>query len=93
MELFWTRRAFGRLDEIGAYIAFDNPKAAKVVSRIVTAADQLREFPHSGRLGRKKNSRELVLADIPYIIVYRVVGERIQVTTIFHAAQRRPMKR
>jgi len=43
-----------------------------------------------GRVGRVKGTRELVLADIPYIIPYRVVGGEIEILTVMHAAQRWP---
>lgn len=93
MELLWTQRALRRLDEIGAYISLDNPAAAaRVISRIIYAVDRLREFPNSGRPGRKKNSREIVLPDMPYIVAYRIVRSQVQITAVFHAAQRRPLK-
>jgi addiction module RelE/StbE family toxin len=93
-DLLWTRRALRRLDEIGAYIAAQNPAAAsKVVGRIATAAQRLNEYPNSGRLGRLNNTRELVLAEIPYIIPYRVIGDRVHIITVLHAAQRWPLTR
>lgn len=69
----WTRRALGRLDQIGADIAQDNPEAAaRIVARIVTATDSLGDRPEMGRPGRIKTTRELVLADVSYIIAYRL---------------------
>ncbi|MDF1631399.1 type II toxin-antitoxin system RelE/ParE family toxin [Mycoplana sp. MJR14] len=86
----WTLRALRRLDEIGAYIEKDNPDAAaRVVARIVTAVDMLAEVPASGRPGRIKGTREIVLADIPYIIPYRVSRD-IEILTVMHAHQRWP---
>ena len=86
----WTLRALRRLDEIGAYIEQDNPDAAaRVIARIVTAVDMLSELPATGRAGRIKGTREVVLADIPYIIPYRV-GRDIEVITVMHAHQKWP---
>lgn len=86
----WTLRALRRLDEIGAHIEKDNPDAAaRVIARIATAVDMLAELPASGRPGRIKGTRELVLADIPYIIPYRV-GRDIEIITVMHAHQRWP---
>ncbi|MBB4236165.1 type II toxin-antitoxin system RelE/ParE family toxin [Rhizobium esperanzae] len=88
----WTYRALRRLDEIGAYIEKDNPDAAaRVVARIVTAVDTLVELPASGRPGRIKGTREVVLADIPYIIPYRV-GRDVVIITVMHAHQRWPLE-
>ncbi|MEZ2218908.1 type II toxin-antitoxin system RelE/ParE family toxin [Rhizobium sp. RCC_161_2] len=84
----WTMRAIRRLDEIGAHIQKDNPDAAaRVVARIVSAVDMLVDFPATGRVGRINGTREVVLADIPYIIPYRV-GQDIEILTVMHAHQR-----
>ncbi|AAK87552.1 toxin Y4kP [Agrobacterium tumefaciens] len=86
----WTLRALRRLDEIGAHIEQDNPAAAaRVISRIVSAADMLVEQPAIGRVGRIKGTREAVLSDISYIIAYRV-GRDIEILTIIHTSRRWP---
>ena len=87
----WTIRALRRLDQIGAFIAKDNPNAAaRVVARIVSAADSLAEQPAMGRIGRIRGTRELVLTDIPYLVPYRVVGREIEIITVMHASQKWP---
>ncbi|RWD84602.1 type II toxin-antitoxin system RelE/ParE family toxin [Mesorhizobium sp.] len=84
----WTMRALRRLDEIGAHIEKDNPEAAaRVIARIVTAAEHLAEQPAMGRI---KATRELILADIPYFVPYRVNGETVEILTVMQAAQRWP---
>ncbi|MDL2406810.1 type II toxin-antitoxin system RelE/ParE family toxin [Rhizobium calliandrae] len=87
----WTLRALRRLDEIGEFIQKDNPDAAaRVVARIVSAVDMLADFPATGRAGRIKGTREVVLADIPYIIPYRV-GQDIEILTVMQAHQQWPL--
>jgi len=87
----WTRLALRRLDQIGAYIARDNPDAAvRVIARLVTAVDALAEHPALGRAGRIKTTRELVLPDIPYIIAYRVMDRNVDILTVMHTAQQWP---
>ena len=87
----WTRRAMRRLDQIGAHIAADSPaSAARVIARLAAAVDALSEHPAMGRPGRLPQTRELVLADIPYIVAYRVNGAAIEILTILHASQRWP---
>lgn len=86
----WTLRALRRLDQTGEHIAKDDPDAAaRVIARLVSAVDMLAEFPTSGRTGRIKGTREIVLADIPYIIPYRV-GRDIETITVLHAHQQWP---
>lgn len=80
-----------RLDQIGAHIAQDSPSsAARVVARIVSSVDRLSEQPAMGRPGRIAQTRELVLADIPYIVAYRVKETDVDILTVMHAAQRWP---
>lgn len=89
----WTKRALRRPDEIGERIAKDNPTAAtKVVARIVSAADALAEHPAMGRKGRLTGTREMLLADIPYIIPYRVTRHDVEILTVMHGAQQWPNK-
>ncbi len=86
----WTKRALRRLDGIGAHIQKENPDAAaRVVARIVSAVDMLADFPASGRAGRINGTRELVLADMPDIIPYRVEQD-VEILTVMHAHQRWP---
>lgn len=87
----WTKRAFRRLDHFGAHISKDSPSAAaKVVARFVSAVDALGDHPAMGRTGRIAGTRELALADIPYIIPYRVTRHNIEILTVMHTVQQWP---
>jgi toxin ParE1/3/4 len=48
------------------------------------------EVPKRGRIGREPQSRELVFATLPYIVVYRVKADFIEISRIWHGAQDRP---
>ena len=50
------------------------------------AAHQLSQFPDSGRPGKVAGTRELVLPQWPYIVVYRVMSDEVQILRAFHAA-------
>ena len=90
-SLRWTRRALMRLDQVGSYIEKEDPQAAaRVIARLVSSVDLLTEQPAMGRVGRIKGTRELVFADIPYIIPYRVQPTTIEILTVMHAAQKWP---
>lgn len=45
-----------------------------------------------GRAGRVAGTRELVVADTPYIIPYRVRGDAVEILRVFHAARKWPGK-
>jgi toxin ParE1/3/4 len=87
----WTKLALRRLDAVGAHIAHDDPKVAmRVITRVVSAVDRLADRPAIGRIGRIDGTRELVFADLPYIVAYRVTPTFIDILTIMHSAQRWP---
>jgi addiction module RelE/StbE family toxin len=87
----WTARAVRRLDLAGAYIAQNDPQAAaRVVARIVSGVELLADQPAMGRVGRLKGTRELVFADIPYIVPYRVTPDVVEILTVLHTSQQWP---
>jgi plasmid stabilization system protein ParE len=43
-----------------------------------------------GRPGRVAGTRELALAPLPFIVVYRVREYRVEIARILHGAQRWP---
>jgi addiction module RelE/StbE family toxin len=86
----WTRRALRDLDEIHAYVAADDPGiAARVARTILVAADNLSLMPARGRPGRAAGTRELILSGWPWMIVYRIAGDRVQVLAVRHGARER----
>ena len=90
-RLRWTPRALRRLESIWAFMAPENSEAAdRITQRIVDAAETLTIHPAMGRTGRIMGTRELVLADTPYLIAYRVSETEIAILTVLHAAQRWP---
>ncbi|MDK9695628.1 MAG: type II toxin-antitoxin system RelE/ParE family toxin [Siculibacillus sp.] len=87
----WTVRAVRRLDAVGAHIARDDRMAAaRVVARIVSGVELLGGQPAIGRVGRIAGTRELVFADVPYIVPYRVRPTSIEILTVIHTAQNWP---
>jgi toxin ParE1/3/4 len=91
MEVRWTRRARRRLDDYTDYIALRNPKAAdEVLQRVRHDVDGLADNPLMGREGRFLGTRELVIAGLPYVVVYRVRGQRVEVITVHDTRQQWP---
>ena len=88
MQVTVSEPAGSDLDDIRAYIARDDPPAAiRMLKRMRTAIDGLEILPNRGRPGRAPGTRELVVE--PYIIVYRVQAERVEVVRVRHHAQLR----
>ena len=91
MTVQWTATALRDLRNIRDYIARHNPTAAEGVARSIrSAVEGLRDFPAMGRAGKRPDTRELVVAGTPYIVVYTVVAGRLRVITVIHAARDRP---
>jgi plasmid stabilization system protein ParE len=44
---------------------------------------------HRGRAGREEGTRELLFPPLPYVAVYRVKEESIEILRIYHGAQER----
>lgn len=92
MILRYTRRAVRDLDQAYAFIALDNPAAARRVAASLRAAiEGLRQFPERGRIGRVTGTRELVVPRTPFIVAYRVAGDAIDVLAVIHAARSWPL--
>ena len=93
MNVVWRAQAEGDLDALTNYIAFDNPQAAlRVYDAILATADRLVTFPNSGRPGRLARTRELVVPGLPYIIVYTIIEEEVQILTVYHTSRKWPKR-
>ncbi len=91
MSRRWTKPALRDLEEIGDFIARDNAMAAtNTVASILDQAEALVTHPHLGRAGRIAGTRELVVAQTPFVVPYRVVGDDVQILAVFHGARRWP---
>jgi len=92
MNIIWSPQAIDDLASVRAYIAQDDPAAARrVVLHIVRTIEQLLpENPHLGRPGRVPGTREFVIAKTPYIVPYRVHRGLLQILRVYHGARRWP---
>lgn len=89
MRLRWTDSAARDFTQICDYIEehSSGATARRVGFSIHQALDLLAEFPELGRTGRKPDTRELVFSSLPYIAVYRVRENAIEILRILHGAQ------
>ena len=90
MQIRWSRSASQDLERIFERIRRDKPVAAeRVIQSIYDSCTALQDFPNRGRSGRMKGRRELVLAPLPYIAVYRVNEKEqvVEIARIYHGAQ------
>jgi toxin ParE1/3/4 len=91
MPIKWTRKALKNLKQAYEFIAIDNPDAAvEVVIKIRAATEKLEAFPNLGKTGRVEGTRELVIANTPYLLVYRVKGKTVEILRVLHSSKRYP---
>jgi toxin ParE1/3/4 len=91
MRVRWTPDAARDLELIGKHIAKTNSTAAlRIVRAIYGSVEMLSAFPRRGRAGREGGTRELVLTQLRYVVVYRIKEEQVQILRIYHGAQERP---
>ncbi|MFL0798672.1 MAG: type II toxin-antitoxin system RelE/ParE family toxin [Cellvibrionaceae bacterium] len=95
MQLKWTELADSDLEKIEAHITEENSaKAAiNVVMNIIDSVELvLPRHPTAGRQGRVKDTRELVVDGIPFVVVYREnqAAGRVEVLRVLHDSQQWP---
>jgi toxin ParE1/3/4 len=93
--LKWTDLADADLDHVEAYISQENSVvvAIDIVLKIIDSIEMiLPNHPEAGRLGRVKNTRELVISGVPFIVIYRIARglQRVEILRVLHDAQQWP---
>ena len=91
MRVRWTPAAAADLERINNYLQERHPHYRHPTMRkLFDAIRSLKESPHRGRLGREDGTRELLFPPMPYVAVYRVKEQSIEIPRVYHAAQDRP---
>jgi len=91
VKIVWTEPARQDLRDIFIYISEENPNAARrLLSKIKERAVLLQDNPLLGRMGRVDGTRELVIAETPYLLPYRIKEQQIQILAVFHGARKWP---
>ena len=58
--------------------------------KLYEAIHPLKTLPQRGRPGREEGTREILFPPLPYVAVYRLKEQSIEVARIYHGAQDRP---
>ena len=91
MRIRWTPAAATDLEHISRYLKERHPHYQHAtMNKLYDAVRSLRDSPQRGRAGRVEGTRELLIQPLPYIAVYRVRKQSIEVLRIYHSAQNRP---
>jgi addiction module RelE/StbE family toxin len=86
----WLSSALRELDRVYEYVARENPRAARsVFKKIRSTASRIGRFPEAGRHGHVRGTREIVVTDLPYLVVYRVGSNSIDIIRVLHTSMDR----
>jgi toxin ParE1/3/4 len=73
------------------YISKNRPEVAKkVAGKIKNSIHLLADQPDLGRPGKVEGTRELILPNLPYLIVYTEMNEEIIILRILHSSMNWP---
>lgn len=91
--LEWTEHAAEDLEGIvdylfGETLPFDAVEG--YVQRIYKAPEHLAALPGAGKPGRVQGTREWLVKDTPYALIYRVLPDRIQILRVMHSRRQFP---
>lgn len=88
MKLRWTRLALADFEQAHDHIAEENPQAAhQIAQRILDATERLLEYPLIGRVGEDEDSREWPVDKTPYLLVYSIKGDVIELWRVWHESR------
>jgi addiction module RelE/StbE family toxin len=91
MRIRWTPAAVADLQSVSDYLKEHHPHYRQPTMRkLYDRIRSLKNTPHLGRPGRIEGTRELLFPPMPYIAVYRIHEQSIEVWRVYHTAQHRP---
>ena len=89
MRVRFNRGALADIDEIAAYVAERNPKAAAgLLARFEAASTLLGQSPEIGVRTERMNLRKLVIGS--YLMIYEINAGEVVIHYVRHGARRRP---
>ena len=92
MKIVWSAEALFDLSDLRAYIAENDPAAARRVALAILNAVEIHLIEHSayGRPGRVPGTREMVVPKTPVTVPYRIRGNRLEILRVYHQARAWP---
>lgn len=89
MQIIWEQDAIADLTELRNYIEQFNPSAAdKLGKKIIESANLLIENPLLGKVGKLHETRELVIPNTSYTLVYYCQSTSLSILRVFHQSRK-----
>jgi plasmid stabilization system protein ParE len=91
MALIWSEEAIADLVRIRTYIAEHNPSAARQLAvRLLAVSELLISNAHIGVATRRAGVRRIIVPQSVYSMIYRIVGDDIEILEVFDGRRKRP---
>jgi toxin ParE1/3/4 len=89
MHIRWTEPAVRDFTAICDYLKEQgsSDRSRRIALSIFERIGLLAKYPEFGRTGRSPETCELVFAGLPYLAIYRIEKDTIEVLRILHGAQ------
>lgn len=87
MKVIWSAASVRHLHEAYEYVDAKNAAAGTIRRRIPDTAKRLGALPFAGCVGRIEGTREAVVPRTPYIVVYQVFGQTVEILGIWHGSR------
>lgn len=90
MRVVWGDSARADFDRAIAYLEQQSPAGARRIGqRILDIVGLLKQFPEAAPRSRHRDLRQLVVARTPYLVIYRVHDDRVEIRAVVHSKQER----
>ena len=90
MRIRWTELAAADLQSISNYLEAHHPQYRQpTLRKLYAGVRALKDAAFCGRPGRIEGTRELLFTPLPYVVVYRVNGDWIEIWRVYHTSQDR----
>jgi len=90
MRVQWSESAARDFTAAMGYLRAKSPSGARRVGeRIMAAARLLEQFPEMAPVSRHRSLRQLAVPKTPYLMIYSVGEDVVEIRAVIHASQRR----
>jgi toxin ParE1/3/4 len=90
MRIRWTPPATADLQSISDYLKQHHPAYRhSTMRKLYDRIRALKDAPYIGRPGHIEGTRELLFSPLPYIAVYRVHEQSVEIWRVYHVRQDR----
>ena len=93
LSIKWTESAWEDLDGITDFLLAEDMAFEAVeeyVKRIFKAPEHLATLPGAGKPGRMPNTREWLVKNTPYALIYTVYDGKVRILRVMHGSRQFP---